>query len=181
LLSIRSHGWVRDLSEQHQKKLLLGFDGDDFRKMYTFVMPGFNLRSTDLQAFIGLDQLEKVDKISAIRNKNYKLYKNLIKNNLCEIVDYDSNFISNFAYPVISYKIKNIIKNLTLNGVETRPLIAGNMGRQPFWINLYGRKDFPFANIIHDYGIYLPNNHELQESEIEFICNIINDEEKYAQ
>ena len=174
LLSIRSHGWTRDMTYDYQNKYLNFYNIDDFKKMYSFMYPGLNLRSTDLQAFIGINQLEKIDEIANIRNKNYKLYKKLINNNLCNVVDYDYNFISNFAYPIISYNIKNIIKNLAENNVETRPLVAGNIGLQPFWINLYGKSNFEFANLIHDYGIYLPNNHEITENEVEFICDIIN-------
>jgi len=54
LLSIRSHGWDRDLPEEKQTALREKYGIDDFRSLYTFYYPGFNLRSTDLQAFIGI-------------------------------------------------------------------------------------------------------------------------------
>ena len=55
LLSIRSHGWDRDLPEEKQLMLRNKHNVDKFRSLYTFYYPGFNLRSTDLQAFIGLE------------------------------------------------------------------------------------------------------------------------------
>ena len=57
LLSIRSHGWDRDLPLLKQNELRKKYDINDFRALYTFYYPGFNLRCTDLQAFIGLRQI----------------------------------------------------------------------------------------------------------------------------
>jgi CDP-6-deoxy-D-xylo-4-hexulose-3-dehydrase len=51
LLSIRSHGWDRDLPKKRQDELRSKYKIDNFRALYTFYYPGFNLRSTDLQAF----------------------------------------------------------------------------------------------------------------------------------
>jgi len=58
LLSIRSHGWDRDLPKSKQIELREKYNIGDFRSLYTFYYPGFNLRATDLQAFIGLGQLK---------------------------------------------------------------------------------------------------------------------------
>ena len=80
LLSIRSHGWDRDLPKKKQEELRQKFNVNNFRALYTFYYPGFNLRSTDLQAFIGLEQLKKLDMIVENRNKNFLRYKDEIKN-----------------------------------------------------------------------------------------------------
>ncbi len=80
LLSIRSHGWDRDLPKEKQEFLREKYNVDSFRSLYTFYYPGFNLRATDLQAFIGLNQLEKLETIVENRYKNYLRYKNEIKN-----------------------------------------------------------------------------------------------------
>ncbi len=63
LLSVRSHGWDRDLPKETQIKLREKYNINNFRALYTFYYPGFNLRSTDLQAFLGLGQLKKIDQI----------------------------------------------------------------------------------------------------------------------
>jgi CDP-6-deoxy-D-xylo-4-hexulose-3-dehydrase len=85
LLSIRSHGWDRDLPEKKQKELRSKYKINDFRALYTFYYPGFNLRSTDLQAFLGIDQLKKIEWIVEKRNKNFELYNNLIKDSIWKI------------------------------------------------------------------------------------------------
>jgi len=61
LKSIRAHGWNRDLDEPFKTDIKNGKEIDEFKDLYTFYFPGFNLRSTDLQAFIGISQLEKID------------------------------------------------------------------------------------------------------------------------
>ena len=71
LLSMRSHGWDRDLNKDSQKKWREEWDVDDFRAQYTFYYPGMNLRSTDLQAFIGLNQIQKIDTFSKKRHLNF--------------------------------------------------------------------------------------------------------------
>ena len=57
LKSIRSHGWDRDLSTETQFELQKEWDVTEFNSLYTFYYEGFNLRSTDLQAYIGLTQI----------------------------------------------------------------------------------------------------------------------------
>lgn len=174
LKSIRAHGWDRDLDEPYKSKLKQGFDVDEFKDLYTFYYPGFNLRSTDLQAFIGIQQMDKIERNAKLRERNYNLYQKLIKNNYWKIKDFDNTFISNFAYPIIHPNVKKIAKDLNDNNVDCRPLVCGSIGSQPYWIKLYGKQSFDFADIVDKYGLYVPNHPELTESEIEFICDIIN-------
>lgn len=174
LLSIRSHGWDRDFDPEYQKQIREKYNVSDFRAFYTFYYPGFNLRSTDLQAFIGLSQIEKIDDFVKARNKNYHIYQNLVKNDYWKITNNDNCYYSNFAYPVITKNIDSLSKELISSGVECRPLVCGSIGLQPYWKNLYGETNFEFADIVHNYGLYVPNNQDITESEIEFICDIIN-------
>ena len=77
LLSIRSHGWDRDLPYEKQKTLRNKYGVDDFKSLYTFYYPGFNLRSTDLNAFLGISQLKKIDEITKVRETNFNFYKKI--------------------------------------------------------------------------------------------------------
>jgi CDP-6-deoxy-D-xylo-4-hexulose-3-dehydrase len=65
--SMRSHGWDRDWNDKIKKEYRDLHDISEFDSMYTFYYPGYNLRSTDLQAFIGLRQIGKIDNFSEIR------------------------------------------------------------------------------------------------------------------
>ena len=174
LKSIRAHGWDRDVDEPYKSKLKEGFDIDEFKDLYTFYYPGFNLRSTDLQAFIGIHQLDKIDRIVHTRQYNYMYYQELIKNDYWKITDFANTYISNFAYPIIHPNIKTIVKDLTKNNVDCRPLVCGSIGNQPYWIKIYGKQSFEFADIVDKYGLYVPNNPDLTLKEVEFICDIIN-------
>jgi CDP-6-deoxy-D-xylo-4-hexulose-3-dehydrase len=174
LKSIRSHGWNRDLEEPFKSKIKENFETDDFTDLYKFYYPGFNLRSTDLQAFIGINQMKKVETVIYNRERNYYYYQNLIKNDYWKIKDLLHTHISNFAYPIIHPNKLKIAEELNKNGVECRPLICGSIGHQPFWIKKYGKTNLPFADIVDKYGLYVPNHPEMDRKEVEYISSIIN-------
>lgn len=175
LKMLRSHGWDRDLSSESQEFWRKTHGVDDFNALYTFYVPGFNLRSTDLQAFMGLGQLDKLPSIGRSRFDNFTTYTKLIKNSYWKAnSEYANVFVSNFAYPVIHPNIKSIVADLQKNDVEVRPLIAGNIGKQPMFSKIYGKCSLPFADIVHEYGCYLPNHAYLEKSQIEFVCDIVN-------
>jgi CDP-6-deoxy-D-xylo-4-hexulose-3-dehydrase len=172
IVSMRSHGWDRDWSKEKQKEYRDKYKIDDFNSLYTFYYPGFNFRSTDLQAFIGLTQVDKLDIFSINREKNFKLYNDNITINELKIKYNDKNFISNFAYPIVSKNREIIVNKLIENNIEVRPLIAGSMARKPFW---KGRVDnLPNCDIINNNGFYIPNHQNLNNDDILKICNIVN-------
>ncbi len=172
LKSIRCHGWDRDLDESKQKELR-GLHGiDDFRALYTFYYPGFNVRCTDLQAFLGVEQMKKIDNIVNSRHKNFEIYLEESPPSWgLDVSDHD--VVSNFTFPVISSNIKSIVESLTKNGIESRPLICGSISRQPFWYKKYGHSSLKNADSIHDFGIYVPNNPDMTEDEVRQVANII--------
>jgi CDP-6-deoxy-D-xylo-4-hexulose-3-dehydrase len=175
LLSIRSHGWDRDLSVEKQKELREKNNISDFDAFYTFYYPGFNLRSTDLQAYIGLGQLEKLDFIIEKRFENYKKFHSEIKNDFWK-PSMVGSLTSNFCVPIIHPNKDKIIEKLIENGIECRPLVCGSMGRQPFYTERYGVKELKNCDLIDSLGIYVPNNHSLSDEELQFIINTINEQ-----
>ena len=174
LLSIRSHGWDRDLPQKKQVELREKYNINNFRALYTFYYPGFNLRATDLQAFIGLGQLEKLDMIVENRNKNFLRYKNEIKNPEWNVQEPEGSFVSNFSFPIITKNISKLVEELTDNDIECRPLICGSINEHPFWYERYGHSDLPKSKKVHEYGLYLPNNHEMTEEELNKVIEIVN-------
>lgn len=174
LKSIRSHGWSRDLDEVSRINLQLKYGIDDFRNFYTFYYPGFNLRSTDLQAFIGIQQLKKLNHFCDRRWENLKLYDKYIVNPYWKIPIQQFEYVSNFAYPIIHPKLPEIVKELAKNSVECRPLIAGSISRQPFFFERYSVKRHEFSDEIHDKGMYVPNNPNMTEEQIKFVSDIVN-------
>jgi len=175
LLMMRSHGWDRDLPKWKQKELRSKYSCSDFDALYNFYVPGFNLRATDLQAYIGLRAIDKLDSFCKARNRNFLKYLKDIKNNLLKLSNRKDNFISNFAMPVVSKNRNKIVQKLTKHNIEVRPLIAGNMATKPMWIYEYPtRLSLPNCELIEKYGFYIPNHQDLSKKDISEIIDIIN-------
>jgi CDP-6-deoxy-D-xylo-4-hexulose-3-dehydrase len=175
LIMMRSHGWDRDLPKPKQLELRKLYNITNFDALYTFYVPGFNFRSTDLQAFIGLRSIDKLDDYSEKREHNFKLYNDKIQCNQLSISNNPTDFISNFAYPVVNSNRTEIIYNLEKHNIEVRPLIAGNMARKPMWTDKYNDLvTLPNADIINNFGFYLPNHQDLTINDINQVCEIVN-------
>jgi CDP-6-deoxy-D-xylo-4-hexulose-3-dehydrase len=168
MLSIRSHGWGRDLMLKQKLLLEKKYKTDQIRDLYNFYYPGFNFRSTDLNAFLGIEQLKKINKISIKRQKNFFYYKNLLRNYWCQ--NSLASMISSFAFGTLVSNRLETYKHLKKYNIESRPLICGNIGRHPFWIKKFGISKLTNADKIHEHGIYLPNNYDLTYNEIKYIA-----------
>jgi len=173
LLMLRSHGWDRDLDNNKKEELKNKFGISDFKSMYSFYVESFNLRSTDLQAVIGLGQLKKLDDICNVRKNNFDIYQSNLKNNYWKINPRYNDFVSNFAYPIIHPKKDNIIKCLNENGIDYRPLVCGSLGNQPFSKNIK-KYNLTNSDIVDEYGLYVPNHHGISKKDVIKICDIIN-------
>ena len=79
LLAIRSHGWARDVQKSYKKQLEKRYKVDEFSSLYTFYYSGLNVRSTDFNANLGIEQLKKIKKISLLRHRNFYRYRNNLK------------------------------------------------------------------------------------------------------
>lgn len=173
MLSLRSHGWSRDLSEENRNSLTNANDVDEFRNLYTFYYPGFNLRSTDLQAFIGRSQLKKLPNIVTAREENFSIYKDNLKDFFTQTST--ASQLSSFAYGTFVANRMDVYHQLKNNNIEARPLICGNIARHPFWPDKQEALNLKNANKVHDYGIYLPNHANLSERDILFVSEVFND------
>jgi CDP-6-deoxy-D-xylo-4-hexulose-3-dehydrase len=176
LLQLRSHGWDRDLPKEKQLELRKNNSIDEFSALYTFYVPGFNVRSTDLQAQIGIQQLMKVDEMIKNRNNNFFHYKNRLDGNIWFPTTNLGSYTSSFAIPVICKSVEdknNLIKELTDNNITCRPLISGSMGTQPFYTKLYGENKLTNCSKLDECGIYVPNHDKMTTEDIDIICDIL--------
>ncbi len=178
LLMLRSHGWAKDLDEQTYNQMVSDHGVDDFHKPFTFFIPGFNLRATDLQAFIGLRQCEKANWVSERRNHNHCRYaKNL--EGCVEFQQWGDNNPVSISFGALASSTEHrrqIVDRLVAAGVETRIFSAGNLGLHPFWVERYGEFNAPMSNRIHSCGFFVPNYPEMTDQDIDFICSIIKGE-----
>ena len=178
---IRSHGWGKDLSKDVRNKLLKKYKVDPFHQPFTFFEAGMNLRSTDLQAFLGINQVKKADWIVEQRYKNHLEYAKGLNSNF-EYQGWGNNKPVSISFGVIAKSEehrKKVVSKLVENEVETRIFSAGNLGLHPFWKDRYGEFHGKVADKIHSCGFFLPNYPELTNEEIKYICGIVNKVSRY--
>ena len=77
--SLRAHGWIRDL--ENKKSIIKKNKIDEFYENFYFISKGFNLRPTEINAVLGLNQIKKVKKFVNQRIKNYIFLKDILKDN----------------------------------------------------------------------------------------------------
>jgi len=167
-LAIRAHGWARDMQKAFKKKLEKKYKVDEFKSLYTFYYSGFNFRSTDLNATLGLEQLKKINKISKTRHKNFYYYKE----NLNDYWSQNSGLtlLSSFGYATFVKNRLEVFKYLESKKIQNRPIISGDMSQQPFWKKHFiNQKKLPNAAFVDSYGLYLPNHANLTKLDIDYI------------
>jgi len=178
----RSHGMTRELSEESHR--VYSDKNPDMNPMFTFAVPGFNFRNTEINAVLGINQLKRLDKNIQIRTRNFNTWIENLNPDLY-FVDFDSSGSSNFALPLILKnknrllfdKVCEILKN---NKVEYRIGTAGggNQSRQPYLTD--GNYSYRIVgslknvNHIHSYGLYIGNHTEVSEKEVIGLCFLLN-------
>lgn len=163
----RSHGLARELPLKKQNFYKRKYSKNNFK--FLFLTDGFNLRSTEINAFLGLKMLKKINSWIKIRNDNYKNFTNIIKKykNKFKLLKNQKD-ISSFVLPFLminkidKMKLENL---LNTHGIETRPFIAGNLLRQPF-LSRYSNKNFFNAEIIEHNAFYIGNNQFVNKKRI---------------
>jgi Predicted pyridoxal phosphate-dependent enzyme apparently involved in regulation of cell wall biogenesis len=169
--AIRAHGWSRDMQQPFKKKLEKKFKVDEFKSFFTFYYSGYNIRSNDLNATLGVEQLKKLNKISKIRHLNFYKYKSNLKDFWCQ--KSKLSLISSFGYATFVKNRLEVFKYLKSKKIQTRPLICGNMGQQPFLKKrLIKNNDLQNSNKVDKFGIYLPNHANLRFKDIDYVTKI---------
>lgn len=179
LRMVRANGWTRNLDEQTQEEYIRNYYTKQFESKYTFYCLGYNLRPTEITGFLGLTQLKFLKECVEKRQKNFEFF--MKKSNLnTHFKQYSLDHlktISNFAYPIIceSYeKRMNYVKQFERLGIETRPIIAGNILEQPFYRNLYPNTNrLPNIYSVDRYGFYFGNCPDYTAEELEIISNAL--------
>lgn len=173
---VRANGWDRNLSAEEKAILRKRFSIEsDLDASYTFYELGFNLRPTEITGFLGLRQLELLPGSVNRRQENFLRIAHAISSNSdLHPIRYDHLTIcSAFAIPVIcrtpDLRAK-YARRFEEAGVEIRPLIAGNIQRQPFYSKHVSRlRDLPGADFIHRCGFYCGNHPDYDEEQIAII------------
>ena len=182
----RSHGMTREVSNETQEEYKNKYP--NLNPLFTFAVAGFNMRSTELNAVLGIEQMNRIDSNVKKRRHNFKLWlDNLNKNKY--IVEFDLEGNSNFALPLImkpNYTDRLSINDdfsgvcdiLDLNGVEYRLGTSGggNQSLQPYLEKYEYRVvgELTNVNYVHSNSLYIGNHTDLNDEQIINLCKMLN-------
>jgi len=187
LRSMRSHGWSRDRSDAADWSSKVSQNEAKF----LFVSTGYNVRPLEIEAVIGSSQIKDIDLfIEKRRNIAQKVHNSLLGSKLRIIGAknlVDKSIEKSHSWMLIPIYVsgqnsierkKEIIRILEEKGIETRPVLTGNFLAQPAIkrISRYAveSNSFKVAQDITDNGFLIGAHHDLSESQINFLCETLN-------
>ena len=153
----------------------------DLNPLFTFAVPGYNMRNQELNAVLGLEQLKRLNYNCDKRRDNFKSWVDSLNSNKF-FVDFHQNGNSNFALPlVLKEKDLELFEKCCIlleeQNVEYRVGTAGggNQARQPY-LDKYNFIAHDLSNVdhIHDFGLYIGNHPELVDEDIVNLCKELN-------
>ncbi len=169
---MRSHG----LARESEKFTEISSRHGDIDERFLFVEVGLNFRSSDLNAFLGLRQLEYLEERITQRNDNFGRFIDQAPDWLHR--SYRTDGMSSFALPLISDSVarEELRSRLDDIDIESRPVVAGNLLRQPFLARA-GHVAFggsaPNADWIHDNGLYVGNGPHVTPEGIDRLLQVL--------
>ncbi len=170
LLSLRAHGWTRNLP---RRNIITGLKSrNEFNESFKFVLPGYNVRPLEMSGAIGIEQLDKVNSIVKSRRKNAALFKKIASKFSWLKTQEEIHISSWFGFAIIlkeSVNRENLIKFLTKNNIETRPIVSGDFTKNKkllsyFKYSIYGNLEN--SKYIDKHGFFIGNSQENLSKEI---------------
>ena len=173
----RGHGLLRDSQDNNFIKENIK-KRKDLNNDFIFYTEGFNLRSTELSAVIGINQLKRLNNNIKIRNQNHKIFLNHLRGDIF-FKDFKLKGASNYGLHLILRKkdsslFKKILKILDRNLIEYRLGSLGNQIRQPY-LRKFKKKSYlrslKNTEHMHFYSVYIGNHQALDKNRIIKLCN----------
>ena len=181
--SLRSHGMVREFNDD---KLIEKYAEKypSLNQDFVFIGPAHNFRSTEINAVLGLCQLEKLDSNNQIRINNFEHFiKNLDSEKYH--TDFEMDGQCNYAFIVImkntDFDLRDRIeKMMDEHGIEFRRGLSGggNQMRQPYFRNRdINFDEFPNIEHVHNFSWYIGNYPSLDMDKIKGLITLLNNQE----
>lgn len=178
---LRAHGWTRDVDDPSDYSR----NSPDIDERFLFASHGYNLRPTEIQGAFGLHQLPRLDDFVRRRRANAAYLTE-------QLQPYAEQFhllgerknarCSWFAYPLLvsdeaAFSCAELRNALETNMIETRPILAGNLTRQPAVSEIRHRivGDLTGTEAIHENGLFIGNHHKLTERHLDFVVSVVDD------
>ena len=164
MLSLRAHGWTRNLPKENT---LTGTKSDDpFEESFKFVLPGYNLRPLEMSGALGQAQLRKLPSLINGRRDNAGRFQDKMHNHPIFSVQKETGHSSWFGFSLVVKESANIsrkkaIAALTDAGFECRPIVTGNFAKNDvlkyFDYEVHG--ELKNADYIDRNGLFIGNHH----------------------
>ena len=165
LRMMRSHGMVRESSQDDTKKEYAK-NYPDLNPDFIFAYPAHNMRSTEINAVLGLSQINRLDKQIYERRSNFEKFLESIDSKYFK-TDFEVNGNSNYAFTLIlnepSFELREKVEScLSEKGIEFRRGLAGggNQLRQPYLRRRFetlAPESLPNTDYVHHFGWYIGN------------------------
>jgi CDP-4-dehydro-6-deoxyglucose reductase, E1 len=164
LLSIRAHGWTRNLP---QDNLICSKSKDPFYESFRFILPGYNVRPLELSGALGTKQIHKVDNLVEKRRVNAKIFQEMMAEFDFVDIQKEEGFSSWFGFALIlndkaNFSRAELVENLNTRGIETRPIVCGNIleNEMTRYFDYSTSGNFSVSENIHSNGLFIGNHHE---------------------
>lgn len=177
LLSLRAHGWTRNLPKQN---LVCEEKSDDFfHESFRFVLPGYNVRPLEIEGALGVEQVKKLPMIIEERRRNGKSFQKVMFDHPDIIIQKEIGESSWFGFSLVirpksSMTRKTLLEKLNNLGFECRPIVAGNFAKNQvvkyFDSEIHGVLNN--AQHIDKNGLFIGNHHYPIEEAFEALKNI---------
>ena len=177
LVSLRAHGWTRDLSWPNP--LAEPDPRGAFHDAFRFVLPGYNVRPLEVCGAIGLVQIER---LAGFIERRRDTARRLLERfadlpGLRGQAEVGESSWFGFAFTLTDEAGASrdvVVARLAAAGVESRPIVAGNFTRQPVMSHLRHEPPgaLPNADEIHDRGFYIGNN-PLDDDDLERLHAVV--------
>lgn len=164
MLSLRAHGWTRNLP---QENLVSGRKKEDaFDESFKFVLPGYNLRPLEMSGAIGREQLKKLPELVEGRRNNARIFQKSLSNSKHFTLQKEIGNSSWFGFSLTLKEDSELTRSTfvsKLNGLgfECRPIVAGNFTKQPVMRHMKHEihGDLLNANFVDRQGLFIGNHH----------------------
>lgn len=164
LLSLRAHGWTRNLPKYNH---VCGEKSDDlFEESFRFVLPGYNVRPLELEGALGREQMKRLPNMVEERRKNGKQLQRTLENHPYLIIQKEIGESSWFGFSLVlrpggALSRKQLLARLNDLGFECRPIVAGNFAKNEvvkyFDAEVHGV--LKNAEYIDKNGLFIGNHH----------------------
>jgi CDP-6-deoxy-D-xylo-4-hexulose-3-dehydrase len=179
LLSLRAHGWTRNLPKKNH---VTGTKSDDpFEESFNFVLPGYNLRPLEMSAATGSEQLKKLPSFISCRRANAEYFQELFADHPFISIQKEIGLSSWFGFSLIlkenaPLSRKSLVKLLTDNNVECRPIVTGNFLKNKAVLDYFDYEIFgslPNAEHLDQQGLFVGNHQTDIKKEIKFLHSLV--------